>query len=113
MKTQTPKLIGGPYRPPVCRVGDLLQTPEGKVKVDVFTKAKIPWPAACPRGGSPSPILHGDLIAAIRLESAQAVAHHWGVDRKLVSRWRRRLGVGRMTAGTTEIWQNAAKKLHP
>lgn len=107
-----PTLIGGPYRPPMCRQGDILQTPEGKIKVDCFTRGPIVWPASCPRGGKPSPILHGDLILAIRTESAQAVAYYWGVDRKLVSRWRRRLGVVRMTEGTTKIWRENADKLH-
>jgi hypothetical protein len=110
------KLVAGPYRPPKrVEIGDLLQTPEGNVRVDLLLPTAIgPWPASHRAGhgsgGKPIPILHGDLVAAVRTESAQAVAAAWGVSRWTVQRWRRRLGVGRFTAGTTQLWRELAPR---
>jgi hypothetical protein len=46
-------------------------------------------------------ILTGDLVRALRRESAIAVANHWGTTWRTVRVWRRALGIGRMTEGST------------
>jgi hypothetical protein len=67
-----------------------------------MTDALIRWPCAR-RNRNASPILCGDLIRAVRTESEQAVAYHWGVRTKVVWKWRRALGVGPMTNGSRRL----------
>jgi len=54
--------------------------------------------------GGPAYVLCGDLVRAIRLEAAEAVARAWGVNPATVSRWRRLLGVKRFNPGTQELF---------
>jgi DNA-binding Xre family transcriptional regulator len=49
-------------------------------------------------------VLCGDLVRAIQLEAAEAVAREWGVNPGTVSRWRRILGVKRFNLGTQELF---------
>jgi transposase-like protein/DNA-binding Xre family transcriptional regulator len=49
-------------------------------------------------------VLCGDLVRAIRLEAAEAVAREWGVNPSTVSRWRRILGVKRFNPGTHHLF---------
>ena len=98
------RLLGGPYAAPACRVGRKLYCRWRRrwVKVAGLTDAPVMWPftqAAGPR----SPILCGDLVLAVRIESAAAVAAHWGVARETVWRWRRALGVTEYTRGTRQL----------
>lgn len=98
------KLLYRPYVAPRCRLGDTLRCEyRGReVKVLGMTDAPIQWP--CARGNrNASPILCGDLIRAVRTESAMAVARHWGVGTELVWKWRRSLGVGPMTNGSRRL----------
>ena len=98
------KLLYGPYVAPQCRVGDRLACEHlgREVTVRRMTDAPIQWPAI--RGGSaPVLIVCGDLIRAIRVESALAVAHHWGVCPQTVGSWRKALGVPRHTKGTLRL----------
>lgn len=108
-----PALIAGPYNPPACEPGSKLTCARfGRQTVGGFTAAPIPWPYAARIGGKPPLILCGDLVRAIRTETAAAVAHHWGVDRSVVHDWRQVLGVGRFTPGTRRRWRElAAEKL--
>ena len=105
-------LLGGPYVVPTVRINDRLQSIDGPVVVVALSKAPIgPWPLwrhDSQPGGKPLPVLYGDLIRAIQTETATAVAHWWGVDRKLVSRWRHQLGVPRFNAGTKARWDALA-----
>jgi hypothetical protein len=70
-----------------------------------ISRGRIQWPRVIPIGmkSGPSLLLAYDLERAVRLESAIAVAYWWGVTQATVSRWRRALGVGRMTEGTTRL----------
>ena len=63
-------------------------------------------------GPQQRPLFTPELIRAIRAESGAAICHHWGVLRKTVTRWRRRLGVPRFTLGTQLLWIQLAPKLH-
>jgi hypothetical protein len=104
IESERVKLIYGPYRPPRCRVGDRLacEYRDRDLKVRGITDAPICWPMA--RSGSRfSPIVCGDLVRAIRTESEVAVAHHWGIHRATVRKWRRALGVPAMTNGSLRL----------
>ena len=99
----TPALVGGPYGPPPCQPGSsLVCRVHGRVTVSGLTDAPIQWPYWV--RGQRSLVVAGDLVRAVRTESAQAVAHHWGVDRRTVTSWRQALGVGSMTRGTRARW---------
>jgi hypothetical protein len=78
----------------------LRDSARGRVKVAGTTDAPIPWPYSAARGGKRQLVLCGDLARAVRTESAEAVAYHWGITRWTVRDWRRALGVGRATEGT-------------
>ena len=60
----------------------------------------LAWPYVQLLGGKIRLIVCADLERAIRTESVQDVAKAWGVSRSKVSRWRRAMGVGRITPGT-------------
>ena len=118
MTTGPPALIAGPYRPPAGRsnrigriVGDLVR---GEVTVCGVSDAPIVWPVArtSPNARRPIPVVTAELARAIRTESCEAVAHHWGISRWTVREWRIALGVGRFTAGTTARYRELAPKLH-
>jgi hypothetical protein len=52
----------------------------------------------------PSIVVCGDLVRAIKRESAIAVAHWWGVSISTVWRWRIALGVKPFTEGTRALY---------
>jgi len=60
-----------------------------------WTEAHIPWPRGIPLEGfsAPSPILTGDLVRAVQVESAEALKFWFGVSGKTVWKWRRPLEV--------------------
>lgn len=96
-------LIAGPYTPPPCKRGDWIEDERfGLIEVGGWTAAPIAWPYR-KRAGSPSLILTEDLARAVRTESEQAIAEHWGVGLTTVWSWRKALGVGRITRGTRAI----------
>jgi hypothetical protein len=107
-----PALIAGPYAAPKVRPGGHLTCRlRGDVVVDGLTDAPVPWPYTKHRGhGSKQPILivTGDLERAIRAESREAIAHHFGVARTTASRWRRALDVDRLNDGTRAALLNHA-----
>jgi hypothetical protein len=115
-KPKPPALVGGPYQPPPCEVGSSLRCLiRGRQTVAGITDAPIPWPWAWQEqgGGHRLLIVCGGLAEAIRTETTLAVAHHWGVGRKLVTGWRRALGVDRMTPGTLARWRQLAPRKLP
>lgn len=98
------KLLFGPYRSPRCRVGRtwLSCAIRGRVKVVGISDTPIPWPVTLSNRHR-VPIICGGLLKAIKRESNQAVARHWGVCEYTVSKWRKALGVPRSNAGTHEL----------
>jgi hypothetical protein len=50
------------------------------------------------------------LAKAVRRESEVAVAHHWGVDEQTVGKWRKALGVGATTEGTSKLRSDYAQE---
>lgn len=98
----TTTLICGPYASPRVSVGDFISCEiRGLQKVKTFTAAPIPQPIKTGRGCAI--LVCGDLVQALRVESASAVAHWWGVSTHRVSIWRRELGIDRVTEGTREL----------
>jgi len=69
-----------------------------------YSDGPIPWPVGRRRGsGSRSLVLFGDLARAVRLESALAIGHWWGVGRSAVARWRKALSVELANPGTHRL----------
>lgn len=102
------KLIDGPYSPPACRIGDWLDDEiDGRLEVGGWTDAPIPWPRR-KKTGKASLILCGDLVRAVRVESAEAICYYWGVGPTKVWMWRKALGVDRVTDGTRRLLQERA-----
>ena len=109
------KLLYGPYAAPQCSPGDKLacEYRGREVTVKGMTDAPIQWPCTR-RNNRASPIVCGDLIRAVRTESEIAVAHHWGVGKPTVWKWRQALQVSRMTNGTRRLGiEYAIEKLTP
>lgn len=114
-KPTPPALIAGPYQAPAAEIGASLVCKRfGRQTVAGYTAAPIPWPYAAKQGGKPPLILCGDLVRAVKTETVQAVAWHWGVTRWTVHHWRQVLGTGRFTEGTRRRYRELApSKLTP
>jgi hypothetical protein len=97
------KLLHGPYLAPRCWIGSrLFCEVRGEVIVCGITAGRIPWPIG-KRGSARSPVVCGDLINAVRLESNLAVCHWWGVAPQTVSKWRKAIGVPMTNEGTRRL----------
>lgn len=87
------EMIGAPYVPPPCRVGDWLDDEiDGLLEVGGWTDAPISWPRR-KKTGRPSLILTAELARAVRTESVAAICHWWGVRPTKVWMWRKALDV--------------------
>ncbi|MBI5725557.1 MAG: helix-turn-helix transcriptional regulator [Planctomycetes bacterium] len=107
------KLYFGPYNPPRVRRGwRLFDEIHGTVVTGYFSDGLITWPTVGIRGRR-SLVLCGDLVKAVRRESAPAVSHWWGVSISVVSRWRKALGVPRLNEGTRLLLKARWKELAP
>jgi hypothetical protein len=94
----------GRYRTPRFRYGRrVLCEVRGEVVITGMTDAPIPWPLGKRGRGRHSLVVYKGLAKAVRRESNQAVSHWWGVDPQTVSKWRRQLGVGIATEGTSRL----------
>jgi hypothetical protein len=97
------RLWHGPYRMPRYRVGGrLVCAVRGSVKVVGTSHAPISWPQTR-NHGRPFLIVCGGLARAVRTEAAIAVAHWWGVTPLTVWTWRKAMGVGATTPGTSRL----------
>ncbi len=98
------KLLHGPYRSPRCRLGGwLVCAIRGRVPVRSISAGRIPWPQTRHGRSRPAFILCGDLARAVRRESALAICHWWGVTAQTVTVWRKELGIGPTTEGTSQL----------
>lgn len=107
-----PPLVAGPYATPRVRLGRTVvdEARDCDVVVVGLSDAPIPWPLGRPRGGRATAlVVFAGLARAVRVESNAAVCHHWGVSPQTVTKWRRALGVGKYTAGTTRLKASSAK----
>jgi hypothetical protein len=106
------KLLHGPYRAPRLRVGAraMCLYRDCLVVVTSWTDGLISWPRGLPVGrmGHPSIVVTEELARAIRVESAAAIQHWWGVSDGVIHRWRKALGVTRTNNGGTQRLIRAA-----
>jgi len=85
-----------------------------RVIITSWTEAPIPWPRCITwgsHGGGSGLLVTGELVRAIRRESAEAIMHWWGVSHGPVARWRKALGADRVNNRETNrlIRQSSAK----
>jgi hypothetical protein len=101
------QLLFGPYRTPRFRYSSVVMCElRGEVELVGLREAPIPWPVGRrvgTHGSSRGLVLYGALARAVRLESSLAVAYWWGVTPQTVTVWRRALGVGPTTTGTSVL----------
>jgi hypothetical protein len=100
-----PKLLGK-YATPRFSHGEVVHCARrGDVRIVGLSSAPIPWPIGqiLPKGRGRSLVLYADLAEAVRRESAESVAFCWGLSTITVWLWRKALGVGAMTGGTTAL----------
>jgi hypothetical protein len=101
----------GKYRTPRFRYGrKVLCAVRGEVTIVGMTEAPIPWPVGKGGRGRHSLVVYKGLAKAVRLESNQAVAYWWGVDVQTVSKWRKALGIGPITEGTSRLYREYTKE---
>ena len=74
----------------------------GQVELVGPSCGPIPWPIGR-RDGRRAIALYGGLADAVRRESAAGLGHWWGVGAETVWRWRKALGVGPTTDGTSRL----------
>lgn len=81
----------------------------GEVEVVGLHEAPIPRPVG--KGGRAKLlVVYKGLARAVRRASEVAVAHHWGVDKQTVWKWRKALGVGAITEGTSQLLSTHAQE---
>ncbi len=94
------RLLYGPYKPPALKPGDraLCLYRDAEVVIYDWSVARIPWPLcyhAGTRAFGKGLLVDEEMARAVRLESAVAVGHWWGVSRATVRTWRKVMGAGR------------------
>jgi hypothetical protein len=100
----------GKYRTPRFRYGrKVLCAVRGEVTIVGMTDAPIPWPIG-KRGRGRSLVVFKDLAKALRRESNQAICHWWGITPQTVSKWRKALGIGPITEGTSRLYREYTKE---
>jgi hypothetical protein len=99
------------YTTPRFRYGQVvLCQVRGEVFVTGLHEAPIPWPL-CRKGRErPSLLVYKGLAKAVHRESAQAIAHWWGVSLVTVSKWRKALGVPQNNPGTLRLRREYARE---
>jgi len=96
----------GTYATPAFRLGEEVQCQaRGIVIIAGLHDGPIPWPLGkiSRKSRQRFLILYADLARAVRTESEQAVMRWWGVGQDTVRKWRRALGVGATTEGTSRL----------
>ena len=102
------RLHFGPYRTPRFRIGQRVEDERrGTVKVVALSDGRIMWPIGT---GGRSLVLYGALARAVRRESSLAVQYWWGVTGRIVTKWRRALGVPRMNEGDRRLRSAIGKR---
>jgi NUMOD3 motif len=111
-KSTVPHLLGE-YSAPLVEIGQHVQCAiRGEVEVVGMSAGPIAWPIGRypPNGRSRFLIVCGDLVDAIRRESAEAIRHHWRVGSNTVWSWRKALGISQYTEGTTWLKSKRAQE---
>ena len=101
----------GKYRTPRFRYGrKVLCEVRGEVTITGMTDAPIPWPIGKGGRGRHSLVVYKGLARAVRRESEQAICHWWGVRTTTVWKWRKALGIGPITEGTSRLYREYTKE---
>jgi hypothetical protein len=99
----------GTYRTPRFRIGQRVRClVRGEVIITGMTEAPIPWPLAKGGRGRHSLVVYKGLARAVHRESEQAICQWWGVRTTTVWKWRKALGVGIATPGTSRLHRENA-----
>ncbi len=94
----------GTYETPLFEYGDIVWCEwRGDVEIVGITDAKIPWPIG-KKGSHKSLVIFDDLADALRRESNQAVCYWWGITLQTAKKWRKTLGIPRVTEGTRRLF---------
>jgi hypothetical protein len=111
-------LLFGPYRTPRFRLGKkVFCAVRGWVTICDISSGRIHWPIAKKvRGRSLG--VYKDLLNALQRESGIAVCHWWGLTSQTITKWRKALGIGPVTRGTSALrrahalqpWANQARE---
>jgi hypothetical protein len=84
-----PELRFGPYLKPRCRLGQTAQCLiRGEVRVSGVSNGPLRWPIG-EKDGDHELIVYRSLAQAVRFETREAIAAHWGVPIETVTRWQR------------------------
>jgi len=103
------RLRFGPYTPLRYQRGDALYCEvRGETTVVGLTAGRIPWPIG-KFGRRRAIIVCGDLVRALKREAACAVIRSWGVGKTAVNKWRRALGVPKLTEGDRLVRAEAGR----
>jgi hypothetical protein len=101
----------GTYRTPRFRYGQRVRCRvRGEVVITGTTDTPIPWPVGKGGRGPHSLVVYKGLAKAVRRESEQAICHWWGVGVTSVWKWRKALGVGIATEGTSRLHREAIEQ---
>ncbi len=98
------RFVDGPYLPPIVGIGGWIKCElRGELQVGGYSNALIPWPIAV--GKAKQLVICGDFLRALKTESREAVAFHFGLSRALISQLRSKLGIERYTAGSYRLFR--------
>ncbi len=101
----------GTYRTPRFRVGQRVRCQvRGEMVITHLTDAPIPWPIGKGGRGRHSLVVYKGLARAVRRASEQAICCWWGVRTTTVWKWRKALGVGIATEGTSRLHREYTKE---
>jgi hypothetical protein len=102
----------GKYKTPRFRIGQKVRCQvRGKVVITGMTYAPIPWPIAKGGRGRHSLVVYKGLARAVRRESEQGICFWWGVKTTTVWKWRKALGVGIATLGTSRLHRETMNEI--
>src|SRR5262245_31583628 len=95
----------GRYATPAFRYGDVVTCEmRGEVTIVGLREAPIPWPLGKKKGQRVRGlVLYAGLADAVRRESVAAIRHWWRVGTDTAWKWRKALGVGPTTEGTSRL----------
>lgn len=92
-RVNTRRPLFGPYSAPEVEIGDELLCSVHGLQVVAGFYGPRQWPRAKTKGGRARLIVCGDLCKAISQETLDTVALQWGVHKRTVANWRKRLGL--------------------
>jgi hypothetical protein len=101
----------GKYRTPHFRIGQRVRCQvRREMVITGQTDATIPWPIGKGGRGRHSLVVYKGLARVVRRESEQAICHCFGVRTTTVWKWRKALGIGPLTEGTSRLYREYTKE---